>query len=155
MTIQDVENGEISLNGNFRYDTKKLYMGVLCVVGRINFKINIYVKDGRYKYVIHNLVYKGSYYQNSSPISYGLLTLDEEAPRASRSGAGKKAWPDIKEKVNEKVQTIISGLKEIMNKKHETSKTGNQSKQVENNQCNMKVSIVGAFVIFVKTKNYD
>lgn len=121
MTIQDVENGEISGNGNFRYDTRKIYFGVFCVVGMINFKVNIYVKDGRYKYIIHDLVHEGSYFDGSRPINYGLLTIDEAPPTPSRGGAGKKAWTDIKEKVNDKVQNIISGLKNAMNKKHETS----------------------------------
>ncbi|SDI97974.1 DUF4468 domain-containing protein [Chryseobacterium jejuense] len=121
MTIQDDSTGEITGNGNFRYNTNKIYMGVWCVTGTIHFKINIYLKDGRYKYVIHNLVHEGSYFDGSRPINYGLLTVNENSPNPSRGGPGKKAWTDIKEKTNDRVQLIISGLKEAMVKKHETS----------------------------------
>ncbi|WP_185246678.1 DUF4468 domain-containing protein [Chryseobacterium bernardetii] len=121
MTIQDDNTGEITGNGNFKYNTNKIYMGVWCVIGTIHFKINVYLKDGRYKYIIHNLVHEGSYFDGSRPIDYGLLTTAATPPNPSRGGPGKKAWQDIKEKTNEKVSIIVSSLKEAMSKPHESN----------------------------------
>ncbi|MGH1516936.1 DUF4468 domain-containing protein [Chryseobacterium sp. JK1] len=121
LTIQDKDTGEISGNGSFRYRTKKMFFGLWCIVGNIHFKINIYLKDGKYKYTIHSLTHEGSYFDGNRPISYGLLTVDENAPQPSRGGANDKVWRDIKVKSDEKIVAIISDLRQAMTKNHETS----------------------------------
>lgn len=121
ISTEDRSTGELSGNGSLFYNTKKLYFGVGAVIGEVDYKINIYVKDGRYKYVFHSFRHNGSYVGGSDPISYGLLTKSEEAPKPSRGGANKKAWNDIKEQTQVKIQKTIEGLKIAMNTKYEGS----------------------------------
>lgn len=122
ISTEDRINGEISGNGSMNYRTNKLYFGVAAVEGDIDYKINIYVKDGRYKYTIHSFRHSGSPAGMSSPINYGILTNSNEAPKPSRGGPNNKAWNDIKNVAKTKTNKIIEDLKEYMNKQYEASK---------------------------------
>ncbi len=120
-TIDDKDAGELTGSGRVRYYTKKIFLGALCTIGYVNFKINIYPKDGRYKYVIHSLVHEGTNCRRNSAINYGLLTMDEKPDKSRDVFLRKGPWQDIKEKTDARMKEVISGLKEAMNKKHETS----------------------------------
>jgi len=121
IATEDRSTGEISGNGSMNYNTRKLYFGVGAVIGDVDYKINIYVKDGRYKYVFHSFRHTGSYVGGSSPISYGMLTKDSEVPKPSRGGANSKAWNDIREQTEIKIKKTIEGLKSSMSIKYEGS----------------------------------
>ncbi|WP_300685467.1 DUF4468 domain-containing protein [Chryseobacterium sp.] len=121
-TIDDKDGGELTGSGRVRYYTKKIFVGALCTIGYVNFKINIYSKDGRYKYVIHSLIHEGTNCRRNSAINYGLLTTDEKPDKSKDVFLRKGPWQDIKEKTDLRMNEVISGLKEAMNKKHETSK---------------------------------
>ncbi|MEA1849255.1 DUF4468 domain-containing protein [Chryseobacterium sp. MHB01] len=121
IATEDRATGELSGNGSMNYNTKRLYFGVGAVIGDVYYKINIYVKDGRYKYVFHSFRHTGSYVGGSAPISYGLLTEDTEAPKPSRGGANNKAWNDIKEQTRIKIKRTIEDLKSSMSTKYEGS----------------------------------
>ncbi|WP_312176431.1 DUF4468 domain-containing protein [Chryseobacterium sp.] len=121
IATEDRTTGEISGNGAMNYNTKKLYFGVGAVMGDVDYKINIYVKNGRYKYVFHSFRHTGSYVGGSAPISYGLLTDESEAPKPSRGGANNKAWNDIKEQTRTKIIRTIESLKAAMSTKYEGS----------------------------------
>ncbi|MGH1516853.1 DUF4468 domain-containing protein [Chryseobacterium sp. JK1] len=120
-TIDDKEAGELTGSGRVRYFTKRIFVGALCTIGYVNFKINIYPKDGRYKYVLHSLVHEGTDCRKNSAINYGLLTLSEKPDKSKDVFLRKGPWLDIKEKTDMRMNEVISGLKEAMNKKHETS----------------------------------
>lgn len=120
-TIDDKEGGELTGSGRVRYYTKKIFIGALCTIGYVNFKINVYPKDGRYKYVIHTLVHEGTDCRKNSAINYGLLTLNDKPDKSRDVFLRKWPWQDIKEKTDLRMNEVISGLKEAMNKKHETS----------------------------------
>jgi hypothetical protein len=120
-TIEDVNDGEITGGGKLRYYTKRIYVGALCTIGYVNFKINLYVKDGRYKYVIHSLVHEGTNCRPKSAINYGLLTTNDKPDKTNDVFLRKGPWNDIKEKTDEKVKLLISDLKQAMNKPHESN----------------------------------
>jgi len=119
ISILDRNTGEISGNAVVEYKSNRFYMGVACVNGYVSFKINIYVKDGRYKYVIHSLIHEGSYYNGSSPISYGILTDSDIAPKPTRGRANNKAWAEIKAQAANQIISLINTLKTEMTKKSE------------------------------------
>lgn len=119
ISIADKESGEILGNAVLEYTSKHFYMGVVCVNGYVNFKINIYVKDGRYKYVFHSFNHEGSYYDGNKPINYGMLTDSEIAPKPSRGVSSNKAWNEIKEQTLSQMDVVINSLKIEMAKKSE------------------------------------
>lgn len=120
-TIEDNKAGEITGGGKLRYYTKRIYVGALCTIGYVNFKVNIYPKDGRYKYTIHSLIHEGTNCRPHSAINYGLLTTDEKPDKSKDVFLRKGPWKDIKEKTQIKVNLLIEDLKEHMSKKHESS----------------------------------
>jgi len=122
ITTEDKNSGEISGNGSMNYRSNRMYFGVAAVEGDIDYKINIYVKDGRYKYIIHSFRHSGTSIGIYAPISYGILTNSSDAPKPSRGGANNKAWNDIKDVATNKIKKIVQGLKEDMNKQYESSK---------------------------------
>ncbi len=119
VSVSDKESGEISGNAVVEYKSDRFYFGVVCVNGYVNFKINVYVKDGRYKYVFHSFDHEGSFYQGNKPISYGILTNSEIAPKPTRGGANNKAWAEIKDQTTRQVNALIESLKTSMLRKSE------------------------------------
>jgi hypothetical protein len=119
ISISDKEIGEISGNAVVEYNSDRFYGGVVCVNGYVNFKINVFVKDGRYKYVFHSFDHEGSFYDGNKPISYGILTNSEIAPKPTRGGANNKAWAEIKDQTTTQVNALINSLKTAMSKKSE------------------------------------
>ncbi|MCY0967892.1 DUF4468 domain-containing protein [Chryseobacterium wangxinyae] len=122
IATEDRQNGELSGNGSMNYKTGKLYFGVGAVMGDVDYKINIFVKDGRYKYLFHSFRHEGTNVGGGTAISYGLLTDSSEAPKPSRGGANNKAWNDIKDQSTLNIKKTIESLKEAMNNKYEGSK---------------------------------
>lgn len=122
IATEDRNNGELSGNGVMNYNPGRIFFGRDVVKGEINYKINIYVKDGRYKYVFHSFRHTGQSIGMNKPINYGIITGSADAPKPSRGTASNAAWKDIKEVSEFKIKKIIESLKEAMNKKYEASK---------------------------------
>lgn len=122
IATEDRNNGELSGNGIMTYHPGRIFFGRDVVKGEVNYKINIYVKHGRYKYVFHTFRHTGSSVGINQPINYGIITGTEEPPRPSRTAGNKTAWKDIKEESEIKIKKIIVSLKEAMNKQYESSK---------------------------------
>ncbi len=117
MSIDDKNLGEISGNGAIRYEPKGFYFGALCATGYISYKINIYVKDGRYKYNFHSFIHEGTRCPGGGGlVSYGILTQDKEHPKQPNKG-----WREVKDLANRTAERLISSLNDAMNKKHETN----------------------------------
>lgn len=117
MSIEDKSSGELSGNGALRYDPKSLYFAADCARGYINYKINFYFKDGRYKYNIHSFRHEGTRCNSGSILSYGILTESEKPERGAKRG-----WIEIKEIAKKDANKTIQSLKEAMNKQYEASK---------------------------------
>ncbi|WP_223559561.1 DUF4468 domain-containing protein [Chryseobacterium lathyri] len=118
MSIEDKALGEISGNGSIRYDPNKFYFGADCARGYITYKINLYIKDGRFKYVLHSFIHEGTRCEGGGITSCGVLTNDLEAPEDK---CPNKGWREIKGLTNSRIESLVSDLKEAMNKKYEGS----------------------------------
>lgn len=114
INIEDKGNGEIAATGVIDYRTKKRFLGASCLEGPINYKMNIYVKDGMYKYQFHTFDHKGSKGTNCKRLDLGVLRYEPENT--------DKGFIDIIEKISENIENHILTLKQSMNKKHEASK---------------------------------
>lgn len=121
ITTEDRVAGEISGSGLMDYRADKKYKGSSCVEGPVTYKFNVFLKDGRYKYVFNSFDHKGSRGNICNRIDYGRLTLVAEAPEKGRGIAYNYAWEDVKYQTGTKVQSLVSDLKEAMNKKYEGS----------------------------------
>ncbi|PTT35527.1 hypothetical protein DBR28_12165 [Chryseobacterium sp. HMWF028] len=119
--VGDKVAGEISASGIIDYRNKKSYYGSGCVEGPIRLSLNIYLKDGKYKYSFHSFDHKGSGGYGCRKTDYGLITIAEKAPKPSWGDPNGKAWKDIKDFIDENVQLNVNDLKEAMNKPYETS----------------------------------
>jgi len=122
IATEDRNNGELSGNGAMDYNPGRMFFGRDVVKGEINYKINLYVKDGRYKYIFHSFRHTGQSIGMNKPINYGIITGSADAPKPSRGSASNVAWKDIKEVSEFKIKKTIESLKEAMNKKYEASK---------------------------------
>lgn len=122
LIIEDSSSGEISGEASLRYNTAKVYFAVQCTIGFVNFKTNIYIKDGRYKYIFHTFKHNGTNCRKNGSVNYGLLTLDEKPPKPENEYPRKAPWNDIKEKTDIRIKELISTLNEAMKKPHESSK---------------------------------
>ncbi|WP_137906115.1 DUF4468 domain-containing protein [Chryseobacterium sp. 2VB] len=121
LLVEDSSSGEITGDASLRYNTSKMYFAIQCTIGYVTFKTNIYVKDGRYKYVFHTFKHHGTDCRKNGSVNYGLLTLDEKPPKPENEYPRKVPWNDIKEKTDEKIKMLISGLKATMINPHETT----------------------------------
>jgi len=121
ITTEDRQTGEISGVGNYDYRADKEYDGFECVEGPVAYKYSIFVKDGRFKYLFNSFVHTGSRGPSCRQINYGTLTLMNQAPLKGKGIADDRAWADVKEKTASKIQSLVSELKEAMNKKYEGS----------------------------------
>jgi hypothetical protein len=117
MSIEDKSSGELTGNGALRYDSQSLYFAADCARGYITYKINIYFKDGRYKYNLHSFRHEGTRCPGGAITSYGILTESEKPTRGPKRG-----WTEIKELTRRDISKTIESLKEEMNKKYEASK---------------------------------
>lgn len=116
MSIEDRSSGEISGNGAIKYNPQSLFFGVDCARGFISYKINIYVKEGRYKYKLHSFVHEGTRCPGGSIISYGLLTNSEKPSRGAKIG-----WNETKQLAKADAIKTIESLKQSMNTQYESS----------------------------------
>lgn len=115
ISFEDRNTGEISGNGSMKFNPQKTYFGVLAIAGTIEFKVNVIVKDGRYKYIFHSFRHEGTYVPSGAKaINYGLITNNDDPPQPSRGSASKKAWIDIKEQTTLSINKTIAKLKEAM-----------------------------------------
>lgn len=121
ITTEDRETGEISGVGIYDYRVDKEYYGFECVEGPVSYKFSIFVKDGRYKYLFYSFSHTGSRGPSCRQVNYGPLTLMEQAPVKGKGIADDRAWVDVKEKTTAKIQSLVSELKNSMNKKYESS----------------------------------
>lgn len=119
ISTEDRTSGEISGNGVLNYSPSKMYYGARFTKGIVSFKINIFIKDGRYKYVVDSFRHEGSRIGQSWDISYGQLTTSDKAPNPNHGEPYDKAWMDIKIQTNDKVLKMIESLKFSMNKRYE------------------------------------
>jgi hypothetical protein len=119
--IVDKESGEISGKGFIEFVSKYFNCSAR-ISGKIWFTVNIYLKDGKYKYEFSDFRHEGSSSMQYGPISLGLITnsseypYDDLLPITPRSWYTKR-WIEIKDKINAVISLNIKDLKEVMAKK--------------------------------------
>lgn len=115
LVLSDSTQGVIKLKPSFNYKSNIAY-GRETTSSYIPYTIDLYLKDGRYKYIIANFIHK----------DFGLISDQTENPITSKSRAeqkwSNKVWKDLQEEVKKHVINIESALRLAMNKKSESEK---------------------------------
>lgn len=117
--VSDTSNATFAYQYEFPYTTT--LFGGSYINGGIRTTLNVYLKDGRYKYAFAQFEHIGS------SKSYGIITTDEQCPPdrwepLSSQKYSTKRWVDIKQVINDHVKFISNKLLDLMNKPSEQSK---------------------------------
>lgn len=111
------EDGKIIGKALFEYNQSFL-SGSATTKGVVKFTVSVFVKEGRYKYIISDFIHE-SFGANS----IGLITLDKEYTGERKRGYTKnwynKIWLDIKKQIDSEVMSLITSLKKTMQKESE------------------------------------
>jgi hypothetical protein len=102
--MQDKESGKLVVKGLTRISIRGYEGGV------VTHTLSIYVKDGRYKYILTDLNHDATAVQNVSPGG----PLETEEAKIYGLGGGRKVWLDIREQANRDAKSITSGLQAAM-----------------------------------------
>lgn len=102
--MQDKEAGQLVAKGSMRATGRSL--GMTMDAGAVRHTLTIYVKDGRYKYVLTNLSHEGQVFTNVS----SLGPLEQEKV----SSVTKKFWTTVKQEANRDAYRLIAELQESM-----------------------------------------
>ena len=119
ISTEDLSNGEISGVGLFDYRTRNKYKGFSCVEGPIKYNFSIFVKDGRYKYIINSFDHKGSSGNLCRAGNFGRIMENNNAPAIGKGIAFVDAWNDVKEKIQDHVKIVVLSIESGLNKKYE------------------------------------
>jgi hypothetical protein len=107
--MQDKEAGQLVVKGLTRVTLRSL--GLNADAGAVRHTLTIYVKDGRYKYVLTDLTHDGA----GVPNIYAAGPLErEEGKIYSLGSATKKQWADIKRQANQDAYRLIADLQSAM-----------------------------------------
>lgn len=112
--IDDKETGEIAGKATFDALFSWNALGKRTATTTVNFKFQIIVKDGKYKYIFTDLTENGYY-------GY-LLTSAKENPYKIKGVSKNNAdmiWTSLKESSEYKMIELVSSLKDAMQKKSE------------------------------------
>lgn len=107
--VMDEEEGQIIGKGNLRYNSK-IFMGSDGTSGRVDFRMKIEIKKGRYRYEFFDFIHYGS---DPMPADFGLLTTDSicsNPPKGNPQNWSNKVWNDIKTQTEDQMLIIISSL---------------------------------------------
>jgi hypothetical protein len=106
--IKDKEQGKLLAKGGIPY----VYHNILS--GYVVHTQTIYVKDGRYKYVMTGFKHQYVYTGTPLPRDGSMGALEQTTPP---SGFRKKAWYDMLQGTNDKVKAMIADLEQAMQAK--------------------------------------
>ncbi|HAN19607.1 MAG: hypothetical protein A2X13_14795 [Bacteroidetes bacterium GWC2_33_15] len=119
LQIQDKEAGQLIGRGSIGY-TSATFMANEAVNGNISFLVKIFVKDGRFKYIITDFNHKGTPSKYcSSGVNFGIITEQSESPIISRgnpAGWHNKQWEKMKHESAVVAASLIRSMKEKIKK---------------------------------------
>ena len=122
--LKDKETGQITGKALFSY-TSKIIIGRKAAYGNVYYTIQIFVKEGRYKYEINDLIHKAGYLSNIPTMSLGLITNSEiytgKVTEADKDWYNE-CWLALKTKTKIEIEKLALSLKEGMKKETETIK---------------------------------
>jgi len=122
LQIDNKEEGELIGKAIIKYEQTFL-AGSGQTNGNIKYTIEIFVKEGRYKYKISNFIHDpyGTQYGKQS---FGLITTDKEysSPKWGQKKWCNKVWNDIKAQIEDNMTLLVADLKGKMIETTETKK---------------------------------
>lgn len=117
LQINDKESGELAGKGFMNIPYKYPALGAKFNYDvDVYFKVNIWVKDGRYKYEFTHFDAVTKPYPNASA-PFGLLTSSTECPIKWSMVSKKnmnKMWEEVKGKVDGNIKVLITALNSTM-----------------------------------------
>ena len=103
--MQDKEAGQLIIKGVSRVSSRGNSFGI------VRHTLTIYVKDGRYKYVLSDLTHDAS----GAPNIYSAGPLEQAEGRLFAVNMGaKKPWEDIKAQANHNARSLVADLQLAM-----------------------------------------
>lgn len=115
LQISDRESGELVGKPLFKYSSR-YFVGSAATVGVVNYTIKVFVKDGRYKYIVSDFNHE-AYFTNEHKHSFGLITSDSTQDMGMLGKRlDQKVWREIRDMANEHVAQIAESLKQAMEK---------------------------------------
>jgi hypothetical protein len=102
--MEDQEAKTVIGKGNMPVDIKALGMAW---PGRVDFKITIQCKDGRYKYSFSDFVFNYQAGTKGKAFQYGMEEDDHK-------GLNKKQWDNVKQQVDDTITAAVVDLKKQM-----------------------------------------
>lgn len=123
--IDNPTNGELSGKGAVHFMSKNI-IAQAGVAGVIRYLVSIYVKDGRYKYIVTDFIHDPIFYKSMIPISLGLITDSKRYPYEITKGRGvylHKVWKELQEDSDTEAKLLIASLKKAMASESETEKS--------------------------------
>lgn len=122
LQIADKESGELSGKGIMEVVYVYKYLGERKFTTDVNFQMNVWVKDGKFKYEMTNFLVPGSSSRGS--IDFGLITTSDETEKTFSGLSAKKMnemYLSIKQGTEAKAKLMIEDLKLKMSKKSKSS----------------------------------
>ena len=121
IVLSDTEKGQLICKGAFPYmQSKKIWGGWENTKGTIDFKLSIYFKEGRYKYVIEDFIHNAN-----GDYSFGIITNELEWSGKRKLNSKKWnswIWNDLKKQTQTNSANLLTALKASMIKPLETEK---------------------------------
>lgn len=120
LQIADKETGELAGKGVMEAIYVFRYMGERKFPTDVNFQMNVWVKDGKFKYEVTNFIVPSS----AKSIEFGLITTSSETDKTFPGYSSKKMnemYLSIKEGTETKAKLLIEDLKMKMSKKSKSS----------------------------------
>lgn len=119
LQVQDKEAGQLIGRGQFDY-VSATFTASQGMNGYISFLVKIFVKEGRYKYIITDFSHKG-YPSGSSKygVSFGIITEDTEAPtivKGNFKSWHQKQWDKMQTKSRKTAKVLSTTIKEYISK---------------------------------------
>lgn len=122
LQIDNKEGGEFIGKAVLDY-IPNVHSGSAQTKGNIKYTIKIFVKEGRYKYIITDFIHD-PFGNNFGKSSMGLITNEIKCPNPKpfAKNWSNKVWSDIKAQIETNIISLIENLKESMLK---TTESGN------------------------------
>lgn len=120
LQIADKESGELSGKGIMEVIYTYKYMGTRTFPANVNFQMNVWVKDGKFKYEMTNFSVPGG----RESINFGLITTSDETDKKYPGLNAKKMnemYLSIKQGIEVKAKLMIEDLKIKMAKKSKST----------------------------------
>lgn len=115
LQVADKESGELLGKGIMEVICFYKYMGERTFPADVNFQLNVWLKDGKYKYEMTNFTVPG----NRQSIDFGLITTSDETQKTYPGFNAKKMnemYLSIKNGTEVKAKLMIADLISKLNK---------------------------------------